>query len=127
MGPVKTQFGYYVFKVTKITPASQQSPAQATETIKNLLRSQRQQKALDEFVKDFREDYRTKTDCADDYQVAECKNAPKDETDTGAASGGTPQARPAAPQVSRRSADRRRRPRRRRSARSSPPARRGGR
>jgi foldase protein PrsA len=87
---VKTQFGWYVFEVEKITPASQQSQAQASETIKNLLRSQRQQKALDDFIKDFRENYRADTSCADDYEVAECSNGP-DETDTGAASGGTPQ------------------------------------
>ena len=79
-GPVKTQFGWYVFEVTKITPASQQSLEEATETIKNLLRSQRQQKALDDFIKDFREDYKADTNCADDYEVAECKNGP-DETD----------------------------------------------
>ena len=91
VGPVKTQFGWYVFEVTKITPASQQSQQEATETIKNLLRSQRQQKALDDFIKDFREDYRARHDCADDYKVAECKNGPKDQTDTGAASGGSPQ------------------------------------
>jgi foldase protein PrsA len=89
-GPVKTQFGWYVFKVEKVTPASQQSLDQSKETIKNLLRSQRQQKALDAFIKSFREDYKDKTDCADDYRVAECKNAPKDETDTGPASGGNP-------------------------------------
>ena len=45
---------------------------------------------LDDFIKDFREDYRSDTSCADDYEVAECSNGP-DETDTGAASGGTPQ------------------------------------
>ena len=89
-GPVKTQFGWYVFKVEKITKASQQSLEQSKETIKNLLRSQRQQKALDAFIKSFREDYKDQTDCADDYRVAECKNAPKDETDTGPASGGNP-------------------------------------
>jgi foldase protein PrsA len=89
-GPVKTQFGWYVFKVEKITAASQRSLDQSKETIKNLLRSQRQQKALDAFIKSFREDYKDKTDCADDYRVAECKNAPKDETDTGPASGGNP-------------------------------------
>ena len=89
-GPVKTQFGWYVFEVEKITPASQQTLEQSKETIKNLLRSQRQQKALDAFIKSFREDYKDKTDCADDYRVAECKNAPKDETDTGPASGGNP-------------------------------------
>jgi foldase protein PrsA len=96
-GPVKTQFGWYVFEVTKITPASQQSLQEATETIKNLLRSQRQQKALDDFVKDFREDYRADTSCADDYEVAECSNGPE-ETDTGAASGGSPQGQGQTPQ-----------------------------
>jgi foldase protein PrsA len=90
-GPVKTQFGWYVFKVEKVTQASQQTLEQSKETIKNLLRSQRQQKALDAFIKSFREDYKDRTDCADDYRVAECKNAPKDETNTAPASGGNPQ------------------------------------
>ena len=96
-GPVKTQFGWYVFKVEKVTKASQQTLEQSKETIKNLLRSQRQQKALDGFIKSFREDYKDRTDCADDYRVAECKNAPKDETDTGPASGGNPGAQPQQP------------------------------
>jgi foldase protein PrsA len=89
-GPVKTQFGWYVFEVQKITPASQQSLEESKETIKNLLRSQGQQKALDAFIKDFRENYKDDTDCADDYRVAECKNAPKESTETGPASGGAP-------------------------------------
>jgi foldase protein PrsA len=89
-GPVKTQFGFYVFKVQKVTKASQQTLEQSKDTIKNLLRSQRQQKALDAFVKSFREDYKDKTSCADDYRVVECKNAPKDESNTTPASGGNP-------------------------------------
>jgi foldase protein PrsA len=89
-GPVKTQFGWYVFEVEKVTKASQQTLDQSKETIRNLLRSQRQQKALDAFIKSFREDYKDQTDCADDYRVAECKNAPKDESETGPASGGNP-------------------------------------
>ena len=93
-GPVKTQFGWYVFEVEKITPAEQQSLEQSKDTIKNLLRSERQQKALDEFVKEFREDYRDETECADDYRIAECSNAPK-EQDTGPASGGNPGGAPA--------------------------------
>jgi foldase protein PrsA len=97
-GPIKTQFGWYVFKVEKVTKASQQSLEQSKDTIKNLLRSQRQQKALDAFVKQFREDYKDETNCADDYRVVECKNAPKDETDTGPASGGNPGAQPQQPQ-----------------------------
>ena len=78
-GPVKTQFGWYVFEVTKITPASQQSLEQSKETISNLLRSERQQKALDEFIKDFREEYKDETECADDYRIEECDNAPKEQ------------------------------------------------
>ena len=97
-GPVKTQFGWYVFEVEKVTKASQQTLEQSTDTIKNLLRSQRQQKALDKFVKEFREDYKEETNCADDYRVVECRNAPKDETDTGPASGGNPGAQPQQPQ-----------------------------
>jgi hypothetical protein len=77
--------------VTKITPASQQSLEQSRDTIKNLLRSQRQQKALDAFIKDFREQYKDETNCADDYRVAECKNAPKKDTGTGASQSNQPQ------------------------------------
>jgi foldase protein PrsA len=89
-GPVKTQFGWYVFKVEKITKASQQTLDESKDTIKNLLRSKRQQTAIDDFVKQFREDYKDKTQCADDYRVVECKNAPKDESDKNSASGGNP-------------------------------------
>lgn len=90
-GPVKTQFGWYVFEVEKVTPASQQSLEQSRDTIKNLLRSQRQQKTLDAFIKDFREEYKDETNCSDDYRVAECKNAPKEDTDTGASQSNQPQ------------------------------------
>ncbi|HKF80993.1 MAG TPA: peptidyl-prolyl cis-trans isomerase [Thermoleophilaceae bacterium] len=89
-GPVKTQFGWYVFEVTKVKKATQQSLGQARETIRNLLRSRRQQKALDSFIKNFREDYKDKTVCAEDYRIAECKNGPKEKTNTGPASGGAP-------------------------------------
>ncbi len=89
-GPVKTQFGWYVFEVTKVKKATQQSLGQAKQTIRNLLRSQRQQKALDSFIKNFREDYKDKTVCAEDYRIAECKNGPKEKTNTGPAPGGAP-------------------------------------
>jgi foldase protein PrsA len=89
-GPVKTQFGWYVFEVEKVTPASQQSLEESKETIRNLLRSERQQKTLDDWIKDFREQYKEDTDCADDYRVAECDNAPKERGGTGPVSGGNP-------------------------------------
>ena len=96
-GPVKTQFGWYVFEVEKIAPASQQSLEQSRDTIKNLLRSQRQQKTLDAFIKDFREEYKDETNCSDDYRVAECKNAPKEDTDTGPSQSSQPQPQPQTP------------------------------
>jgi foldase protein PrsA len=93
-GPVKAQFGFYVFEVTKISKASQQSLDQSRETIKNLLKSQKQQKALDTFIKDFRKRYKEKTVCADDFAVAECKNAPKEKTNTSATTPGGAQTVP---------------------------------
>ncbi len=92
-GPVKTQFGYYVFKVTKITPASQQTLAQATPTIQNLLRSQRQQTALTSFVKSFQKRHKADTTCQKGFEVAqECSNAPKSSSSSSStpASGGSP-------------------------------------
>jgi foldase protein PrsA len=76
-GPVKTQFGYYVFKVDKINAASQQTLEQAKATIKQVLASQNQQKALDTFVKDFRKKWKEETDCREGYVTQDCKNAPK--------------------------------------------------
>jgi foldase protein PrsA len=92
-GPVKTQFGWYVFEVTKVTPASQQSLEDATETIRSLLRSEREQEALDSFIEDFQEKYKDETQCADDYVIDDCENA-SSESETGPASGGAPQVAP---------------------------------
>lgn len=90
-GPVKTQFGYYVFKVTKITPAHQQTLAQASATISSLLRSQRQQAALNSFVKEFQKRHQAQTQCQSGYEIAqECANGPSS-TPTTSASGSAPQ------------------------------------
>jgi foldase protein PrsA len=77
VGPVKTQFGYYVFEVTKINKATQQTLDQAKATIKQTLASQNQQKSLDSFVKSFRKRWKAKTECRDAYRTQDCKNAPK--------------------------------------------------
>jgi foldase protein PrsA len=97
-GPVKTQFGWYVFEVEKVTPASQQSLEQSKDTIKNLLRSEGQQKALDKFIKDFREEYKKQTDCAEDFRIPECKNGPKEDKTKDPAAGGQAQPQQPAPQ-----------------------------
>lgn len=76
LGPVKTQFGWYVFQVDKITPATQQTKQQAQATIRQLLSSQGQQKALDSFVKSFQKHWKSETDCRKGYETQDCKNAP---------------------------------------------------
>jgi foldase protein PrsA len=76
-GPVKTQFGYYVFEVEKVQKASQQTLEQAKETIRQTLQSQNQQKALDAFVKDFQKKWKERTECREGYVTQQCKNAPK--------------------------------------------------
>ena len=76
-GPVKTQFGYYVFEVQKVQKASQQTLEQAKETIRQTLQSQNQQKALDKFVADFQKKWKERTECREGYVTQQCKNAPK--------------------------------------------------
>jgi len=104
-GPVKTQFGFYVFEVDKVTEASQPELTEVQDRIKQQLRSEKEQKVLNDFIKDFREKYKEKTECADDFRIAECKNAPKKaKTDqappaTGGAPGGAPPQQGAPPGV----------------------------
>jgi parvulin-like peptidyl-prolyl isomerase len=78
-GPVKTAAGYYVFRVTKVTKASKQSLQASAAGIRQLLVSQNQQKKLDQFSKTFRNKWRARTDCANDYKIADCRNG-RDQT-----------------------------------------------
>jgi foldase protein PrsA len=92
-GPVKTQFGWYVFEVEKVTKASQQSLEQAKETIRQTLQSQNQQKALDKFVADFQKKWKERTECRDGYVTQVCKGGKATPTPTpaGAQPTATPQ------------------------------------
>jgi foldase protein PrsA len=76
-GPVKTQFGFYDFKVVKIHPAQTQSLNQAKATIKQTLASQNQQKALNDYIKSFQSRWRAKTECRKGYTTSDCSNGPK--------------------------------------------------
>src|SRR3954447_1921026 len=96
-GPVKTQFGYYVFEVTKITPGSQQTLDQSKDSIKQLLVSQQQQKKLDAFVKDFQKKWKDRTDCRKGYVTDDCKNAPKKAATTASAAQPAPTTQNAPP------------------------------
>jgi foldase protein PrsA len=90
-GPVKTQFGHYVFQVQKITPASQQTLEQAKATIRGILASENQQKALDTFIKDFQEEWKEKTNCRSGFVTQDCKNAPKPKGTSTVPPGAVPQ------------------------------------
>lgn len=83
VGPVKTPFGYEIFRVQKITPATKQTLAQATLLIKQLITAQRQQTTLTTFVNHFEAKWRSRTTCGAGYVVAQdCKNGPKSSTTT---------------------------------------------
>jgi len=77
VGPLKTQFGYFVFTVTGVTPGSQQTLAQAHDTIKQTLQQQNQQNKLNSFVKDFTNRWRSKTQCSRGFRTSDCANGPK--------------------------------------------------
>ncbi len=82
-GPVETQFGFYVFQVQKVTAAEQQTVQEAAASIRQLLAAQNQQESLDEFVTDFRDKWKDRTNCRDGFVTQDCKNAPEPETQTG--------------------------------------------
>jgi foldase protein PrsA len=85
VGPVKTQFGYYVLEVSKVNAAKQQSLEQSKASIKQILASDNQRKALDTFGKDYRKRWKEETSCRKGFTTADCKNGPKQDTTSTAA------------------------------------------
>jgi foldase protein PrsA len=89
-GPLKGQFGYYVYEITNIKPGTQQSLAQATSLIKQTLTSQAStnaQTAVDNVAK---KDWLSQTTCRAEYAMADCHGykAPKTATtSTGSSTG----------------------------------------
>lgn len=79
MGPVQGQFGYYLFEVTKITPAKQQSLAQVTPQIRMTLTTQAQSNAQAAVEAQAKKHWLRKTTCAKLYATAYCSGykAPK--------------------------------------------------
>jgi foldase protein PrsA len=74
LGPVKAQLasGYYVFEVTKIKPPTQQTLAQATPQIQQLLSSQSRTTAQTAVDNQAKKRWQSKTNCRQYYVVAEC-------------------------------------------------------
>jgi len=79
-GPVKVQFGYYIFQVQKITAAKQQTLKEATPAIRQELMSTNQKKADDTFNASLRKKWKDMTNCRKGFVMDQCKNAPKPKT-----------------------------------------------
>lgn len=90
-GPVKSQFGYYLVKVTKVTPATQRSLAQSTALIKQTLQNQLTTAAHTAVDTHAKKDWFKKTSCRKLYSMADCNGykAPKTSSTSGAAGGAT--------------------------------------
>ena len=97
-GPVKVQFGYYVFQVQKVTPAKQQTLKEASPAIKQELTAESQKTADEKFNKDLRDKWKDKTSCREGYVMDQCKNAPKPKTATTAPGAPVQQPPPPAPE-----------------------------
>ncbi|HEV2770028.1 MAG TPA: peptidyl-prolyl cis-trans isomerase [Solirubrobacteraceae bacterium] len=89
-GPVRTQFGYYLFRVQRVIPAEQQPLERAAGSIRQLLTQQRSQKTLERFVKEYEERWSERTDCREGFVVQSCSNAPEQPEGQQAPPGGVP-------------------------------------
>lgn len=78
LGPIQSPFGYYVAEVTTIFPATSESLAKATPTIKSTLANAALQ------APPWEKKWKAKTTCRDGFQIPDCNNykAPKVATTT---------------------------------------------
>jgi parvulin-like peptidyl-prolyl isomerase len=79
-GPIETPFGWYVFRVTGITPEKKPPLDEIRDTVVELVTQQREQELLNRFIEDFQKRSKEETACAKGYEVQSCSNAPKVET-----------------------------------------------
>jgi foldase protein PrsA len=75
-GPVKAEHGYYVFEVTRVFRARQQTLDEARPTIERLLVSKARRKELNDFIEEFRDKWRRRTECREGYVTSDCRNGP---------------------------------------------------
>ncbi len=76
VGPFKTDAGYYVIQVEKVTPATTQSLTDVSEQVRQTLAAQRQQEVATQFQTNFQTKWIARTFCADDFRIERCANAP---------------------------------------------------
>ena len=79
LGPVHGTFGYYVFEVNGVKKSTQQTLAQATPLIKQILQGQAQTSSQTAVDKQVKQAWLSKTKCRGTYAMADCSGykAPK--------------------------------------------------
>lgn len=87
VGPVRGQFGWYIVRVTRVTPAKQNSLAESREQIRQQLTQEKENRALADFTRSFQERWTELTNCRRGFIIDYCANAPR--PDTTSTAGGT--------------------------------------
>lgn len=84
IGPIKTSSGYYVFRVTSVTPENFQPFSKVKPQLTSQLASENQQKTLTKFGAEYTKRWKKKTECSKKALVQDCNNykAPKATTQT---------------------------------------------
>lgn len=84
VGPVKTDFGFFVLRVTKTYKPSQKTLKQASAQIRQQLLTERNQKAIAAYSEKFTSRWKKLTECEKGYVVELCKGykAPTQTTQT---------------------------------------------
>jgi parvulin-like peptidyl-prolyl isomerase len=75
VGPFKTDAGYYVIQVEKVTPPQQTPLSDASDQIRQTLASARQQEIAQAFQEDFISEWTARTFCGEGYRIDRCANA----------------------------------------------------
>lgn len=82
VGPIKTETGFYVVEVDKITASKLVPFKDVKEQIKQQLTQTKPQEALTKWQTETLDSWKDKTNCRKGYVVDFCKNAPKPATQT---------------------------------------------
>jgi foldase protein PrsA len=77
LGPVKSEFGYYVFKVQKITPKKTQPLKDVQSQIRAQLIDTQKNAAVKKFVDAWQVKWWKQTDCRKGFQIQGCKQKSK--------------------------------------------------
>lgn len=87
VGPVRGQFGWYIVRVTGVTPAKQNTLDESRAQIRELLTQQNGSRTVERFGREFQDRWTELTNCRVGYVIPICSNAPR--AGTTSTAGGT--------------------------------------